>query len=36
MGQVFRKVVIDVFMEAQQVGEVPVGFNPAETAKNLM
>ncbi|SUQ58576.1 Bacteriophage lambda integrase, N-terminal domain [Raoultella terrigena] len=33
MGQIFRKVVIDVFMEAQQVGEVPVGFNPAETAK---
>ncbi len=36
MGQVFRKVVIDVFMEAQQVGEVPVGFNPAETAKKTM
>lgn len=33
MGQVFRKVVIDVFMEAQQVGEVPVGFNPIETAQ---
>lgn len=33
MGQIFRKVVIDVFKEAQQVGEVPVGFNPAEVAK---
>ncbi|HHB8934222.1 phage integrase Arm DNA-binding domain-containing protein [Klebsiella pneumoniae] len=33
MGQIFRKVVIDVFKEAQQIGEVPVGFNPAETAK---
>lgn len=33
MGQIFRKIVIDVFKEAQQVGEVPVGFNPAEVAK---
>jgi integrase len=33
MGQIFRKIVIDVFKEAQQVGEVPVGFNPAEVAQ---
>ena len=33
MGQIFRKVVIDVFKEAQQLGEVPAGFNPAESAK---
>jgi integrase len=33
MGQIFRKVAIDVFAEAQQVGDVPVGFNPAEAAK---
>ncbi|RZG11081.1 integrase, partial [Klebsiella pneumoniae] len=33
MGQIFRKVVIDVFKEAQQLGDVPVGFNPAEAAK---
>lgn len=33
MGQIFRKAVIDVFKEAQQIGEDPVGFNPAETAK---
>ncbi|MFJ2973434.1 phage integrase Arm DNA-binding domain-containing protein [Kluyvera sp. NPDC087067] len=33
MGQIFRKVAIDVFKEAQQLGEVPAGFNPAESAK---
>ncbi|HBR5010128.1 TPA: phage integrase Arm DNA-binding domain-containing protein [Klebsiella pneumoniae] len=33
MGQIFRKVAIDVFKEAQQLGDVPVGFNPAEAAK---
>ncbi|BDY94462.1 hypothetical protein MUTS15_31190 [Escherichia coli] len=34
MGQIFRKVLIDVFREAQQTGDVPPGFNPAESAKN--
>ncbi|QSW33800.1 phage integrase Arm DNA-binding domain-containing protein [Leclercia pneumoniae] len=33
MGQIFRKVAIDVFTEAQQVGEVPAGFNPALASK---
>lgn len=33
MGQIFRKVLIDVFREAQQTGDVPPGFNPAESAK---
>lgn len=33
MGQIFRKVVVDVFKEAQQVGEVPPGFNPALSSK---
>jgi integrase len=33
MGQIFRKVSIDVFLEAQQVGEVPAGFNPALASK---
>lgn len=33
MGQIFRKVVIDVFKEAQQVGEVPAAFNPALSSK---
>lgn len=33
MGQIFRKVTIDVFKEAQQVGEVPPGFNPALSSK---
>lgn len=33
MGQIFRKVLIDVFREAQQTGDVPLGFNPAESAK---
>lgn len=33
MGQIFRKVIIDVFKEAQQLGDVPAGFNPAESAK---
>lgn len=33
MGQIFRKVAIDVFKEAQQLGEVPAGFNSAESAK---
>lgn len=34
MGQIFRKVLIDVFREAQQTGDVPPCFNPAESAKN--
>ncbi len=34
MGQIFRKVLIDVFREAQQTGDVPPGFNPAEWQKN--
>ncbi|HGH3389972.1 phage integrase Arm DNA-binding domain-containing protein [Citrobacter portucalensis] len=33
MGQIFRKVIIDVFREAQQTGDVPSGFNPAESAR---
>ncbi len=32
-GTNFQKVLIDVFREAQQTGDVPPGFNPAESAK---
>jgi len=33
MGQVVRSVLIDVFKEAQHVGEVPPGYNPALATK---
>lgn len=33
MAQVIRSVLIDVFKEAQHVGEVPPGFNPALATK---
>lgn len=33
MAQVVRKVIVDVFREAQQAGEVPPGYNPAEATK---
>ncbi len=33
MGQVVRSVLIDVFKEAQHVGEVPPGYNPAFATK---
>ncbi|HIC7644828.1 TPA: phage integrase Arm DNA-binding domain-containing protein [Serratia liquefaciens] len=33
MGQIFRSVLIDVFKEAQHVGEVPPGYNPALATK---
>lgn len=33
MAQIVRKVLSDVFKEAQQVGEVPAGFNPADATK---
>ena len=33
MGQIVRKVIVDVFKEAQQVGEVGPGYNPAEATK---
>lgn len=33
MGQIVRKVIVDVFKEAQQVGEVPPGYNPADATK---
>ncbi|RLM07329.1 integrase [Gibbsiella quercinecans] len=33
MAQVIRSVIIDVFKEAQHVGEVPPGYNPALATK---
>ena len=33
MAQIVRKVIVDVYREAQQVGEVPPGYNPAEATK---
>lgn len=33
MAQSVRSVLIDVFKEAKQAGEVPAGFNPAEETK---
>lgn len=33
MAQIVRKVIVDVFKEAQQAGEVPPGYNPAEATK---
>ena len=33
MAQIVRKVIVDVFKEAQQTGEVPPGYNPAESTK---
>lgn len=33
MAQIVRKVLSDVFKEAQQAGEVPAGFNPADATK---
>lgn len=33
MGQKVRSVLIDVFKEAVQAGEVPSGFNPADDTK---
>lgn len=33
MAQIVRKVIVDVFREAQQAGEVPPGYNPAEATK---
>ncbi|WBF44485.1 site-specific integrase [Serratia rubidaea] len=34
MAQVVRRVIIDVFKEAQHAGEVPPGYNPAQATKN--
>lgn len=34
MAQIVRRVIIDVFKEAQHAGEVPPGFNPVRTTKN--
>lgn len=33
MAQIVRKVLSDVFKEAQQAGEVLAGFNPADATK---
>ncbi|MGQ6548267.1 phage integrase Arm DNA-binding domain-containing protein [Serratia fonticola] len=34
MAQVVRRVIIDVYKEAQHAGEVPPGYNPAQATKN--
>lgn len=33
MAQIVRKVLSDIFKEAQQAGEVLAGFNPADATK---
>jgi len=33
MAQIVRKVIVDVYREAQQAGEVPPGYSPAEATK---